>query len=158
MAFNKKYIIPAALAIVGIYYIIRSTRKTTSVLDNNGNVDTGSGTTTTTTTTTPTANTDFPLRKGSKGPLVKRLQQAIGVSKLPKYKDDGDFGSETLNALKSVTSGKTEIKNLAEIDAIAAQRGLVWSKGQYVPKNLAAPTNDPFTSYYYSQDPLRFLK
>lgn len=153
MAFNKKYIIPAALAIVGIYYIIRSTRKTTSVLDNNGNVDTGSGTTT---TTTPTANTDFPLKKGSKGPLVKRLQQAIGVDKLPKYKDDGDFGSETLNALKLIT-GKTEIKNLAEIDAIAAKRGLIWSKGQYLPKNLSAPTNDPLSSYYYSQDPLKFL-
>jgi hypothetical protein len=155
MAFNKKYIIPGALAIVGIYYIIRSLRKTNSVLDNNGNVDTGSGVIT---TPTPTPNIDFPLKKGSKGPLVKRLQQAIGVDKLPKYKDDGDFGSETLAALKLVTAGKTEIKNLAEIDAIAAQRGLVWSKSQYVLKNLAAPSNDPLSSYYYSQDPLRFLK
>jgi hypothetical protein len=155
MAFNKKYIIPAALAIVGVYYIVRSLRKTSSVLDNNGNIDTGSGSTT---TTIPIANTDFPLKKGSKGPLVKRLQQAIGVDKLPKYKDDGSFGNETLAALKLVTAGKTEIKNIAEIDAIAAQRGLVWSKNQYVPKYLAAPKNDPLSSYYYSQDPLRFLK
>jgi hypothetical protein len=153
MAFNKKYIIPGALAIVGIYYIIRSLRKTSSVLDSNGNVDTGSGTIT---TPTPTSNIDFPLKKGSKGPLVKRLQQAIGVDKLPKYKDDGDFGSETLAALKLVTAGKTEIKNLAEIDAIAAQRGLVWSKSQYVPKNLAAPKNDPLGSYYYGQNPYQF--
>jgi hypothetical protein len=153
MTFNKKYIIPVVLAIVGGYYIIRSLRKTSSVLDNNGNVDTGGGS-----TTTPTPNTDFPLRKGSKGPLVKRLQQAIGIDKLPKYKDDGDFGNETLAALKLITAGKTEIKNIAEIDAIAAQRGLVWSKSQYVPKNLASPTNDPLKSYYYGQDPTNPLK
>ena len=151
MAFNKKYIIPGALAIVGIYYIIRSLRKTSSVLDNNGNVDTGSGVIT---TPIPTPNIDFPLKKGSKGPLVKRLQQAIGVDKLPKYKDDGDFGSETLAALKLVTAGKTEIKTLAEIDAIAAQRGLVWSKNQYVPKYLAAPPNDGRVPMY---DPNKFL-
>jgi hypothetical protein len=154
MKFNKKYIIPAALAIFGVYYIVRSLRKTSSVLDNNGNVDTGNGSTT---TTTPTPNTDFPLRKGSKGTLVKRLQQAIGVDKLPKYKDDGDFGNETLNALKAAT-GKTEIGSMKEIDAIAAKRGLVWSKSQYVPKNLAAPTSDPLGSYYYGQNPTNPLR
>jgi hypothetical protein len=135
MAFNKKYIIPIALAIVGGYYIIRSLRKTNSVLDNNGNVDTGSGST----TTTPTTPSDFPLKKGSKGSLVQRLQLALGKDKLPKFGIDGDFGTETLNALKKET-GKSEINSIAEIDAIAEKRGLVWSKTQYVPKLLAAPT------------------
>jgi hypothetical protein len=49
-------------------------------------------------------NDDFPLKKGSKGENVKQLQQALmnkyGSSVLPKYGADGDFGSETQNALK----------------------------------------------------------
>lgn len=46
----------------------------------------------------------FPLSKGSKGSNVKLLQQALiakyGKSILPKYGADGDFGTETVNALK----------------------------------------------------------
>lgn len=49
-------------------------------------------------------NDDFPLKKGSKGEMVRQMQQALiskyGSSILPKYGADGDFGSETLNALK----------------------------------------------------------
>jgi hypothetical protein len=51
-------------------------------------------------------NTDqpsFPLKKGSKGESVKKLQEALilkyGAKTLPKYGADGDFGSETVNAL-----------------------------------------------------------
>jgi hypothetical protein len=46
----------------------------------------------------------FPLKRGSKGDTVRQLQQALmdkyGSSLLPKYGADGDFGSETYNALK----------------------------------------------------------
>lgn len=46
---------------------------------------------------------DFPLKKGSKGELVRKLQQTLitkyGKQTLPKYGADGDFGSETTNAL-----------------------------------------------------------
>lgn len=46
----------------------------------------------------------FPLKKGSKGEKVKQLQEALidkyGRSILPKYGADGDFGTETVNALK----------------------------------------------------------
>ncbi|MFB6453804.1 peptidoglycan-binding protein [Chitinophaga sp. Hz27] len=46
----------------------------------------------------------FPLKKGSKGALVKNLQQALiskyGKSILPKFGADGDFGSETIAALQ----------------------------------------------------------
>ena len=49
---------------------------------------------------------DFPLKKGSKGENVKRLQEALiakyGSQALPKYGADGDFGSETVNALKKL--------------------------------------------------------
>jgi len=154
MAKGKKYWLPIALGIVGIYYIIRSMKKTPSVMDNEGNIDTSSGGTTSSGGgTTATAST-FPLKKGSKGALVQRLQLAIGTDKLSKFGADGDFGTETQNALKSVI-GKTQVDSLAEIDAIAAKRGLVWSKTQYLPKLVAAPKNDPFGSYYYGQDPFK---
>lgn len=54
--------------------------------------------------TPPSSNDDFPLKKGSKGQAVKSMQQALinkyGKSILPKYGADGDFGTETTNALK----------------------------------------------------------
>jgi hypothetical protein len=47
---------------------------------------------------------EFPLVKGSKGENVRVLQEALiakyGKPILPKYGADGDFGTETLNALK----------------------------------------------------------
>lgn len=53
--------------------------------------------------TNPAADA-FPLKKGSKGPNVKGLQQALiakyGAGVLPKFGADGDFGSETVAALK----------------------------------------------------------
>jgi hypothetical protein len=59
-----------------------------------------------TTTYIPTVverNDDFPLKKGSKGETVKKLQEALitkyGKQTLPRYGVDGDFGSETTNAL-----------------------------------------------------------
>jgi peptidoglycan hydrolase-like protein with peptidoglycan-binding domain len=53
-----------------------------------------------------TATDNFPLKKGSMGSKVKELQEALiakyGKSILPKYGADGDFGSETVNALKKL--------------------------------------------------------
>ncbi len=47
---------------------------------------------------------NFPLKKGSKGELVRKLQEALiakyGNAALPKYGADSDFGTETYNALK----------------------------------------------------------
>ena len=49
---------------------------------------------------------DFPLKKGSKGDNVRKLQEALitkyGKSALPKYGADGDFGSEMVAALKKL--------------------------------------------------------
>lgn len=139
MVKGKKYILPIALGIVGIYYIIRYFKKTPSVMDSQGNIETSNNGGGGETTNLPIGT--FPLKKGSKGALVQRLQLAIGTDKLPKFGADGDFGTETLNALKAAT-GKSEVKSLAEIDAIAAKRNLVWSKTQYVPNLLAAPKNN----------------
>lgn len=81
-------------------------------MDSQGNVDTSSG------GGTSVPDSTFPLKKGSKGALVKKLQLAIGVDKLPKFGADGDFGTETLNALKTLT-GKTQVDSQFEIDKIA---------------------------------------
>lgn len=46
----------------------------------------------------------FPLKKGSRGNNVRLLQEALiakyGKTILPRFGADGDFGSETINALK----------------------------------------------------------
>ncbi|MFA6923607.1 MAG: peptidoglycan-binding domain-containing protein [Bacteroidales bacterium] len=56
-------------------------------------------------------NDDFPLKKGSKGAKVKTLQEYLiskyGKTILPKYGADGDFGDETVSALKK--SGIPEV-------------------------------------------------
>jgi hypothetical protein len=55
-------------------------------------------------TVAPVSTDAFPLKKGSKGNNVRLLQEALiakyGKSILPKYGADGDFGTETTNALK----------------------------------------------------------
>jgi hypothetical protein len=60
--------------------------------------------TTYTTISTNTSMDAFPLKKGSKGNNVRLMQEALiakyGKSILPKYGADGDFGTETANALK----------------------------------------------------------
>lgn len=56
--------------------------------------------------TEPAAVSAFPMKKGSRGDTVRQLQQALiskyGRAILPRYGADGDFGSETLNALKKL--------------------------------------------------------
>jgi len=59
---------------------------------------------------TPSVAKLFPLRKGSKGGKVKELQKAILLyddTLLGKYRDDGDFGTITQNALESILGKKT---------------------------------------------------
>jgi hypothetical protein len=53
---------------------------------------------------TSSESSGFPLKRGSKGEKVQLLQEALiakyGKNALPKYGADGDFGSETISALK----------------------------------------------------------
>ena len=66
-------------------------------------------------------DSDFPLKFGSRNSSVAVLQRALGV------KDDGIFGTNTLNALKSKT-GRTEVKNANELAEV--QNRLVWVQQQ----------------------------
>lgn len=69
---------------------------------------------------TPSVAKLFPLKKGSKGGKVKELQRAILLyddTLLGKYRDDGDFGKITSDALQSIL-GKTTADSQDDIDAI----------------------------------------
>jgi hypothetical protein len=56
--------------------------------------------------TNPKQDSEFPLKRGSRGDKVKRLQQAFitkyGNTILPRYGADGDFGLEMAAALKKL--------------------------------------------------------
>lgn len=94
---------------VGGYFLYKKLKK-----DSNSTKDTSkkSGSTTPA-ITTPTSSTssssspksEFPLKKGSKGPLVRELQTAINVLlplPLVRLTVDGDFGTKTETALNTV--------------------------------------------------------
>lgn len=61
----------------------------------------------------------FPLKRGSKGDNVRQLQQALinkyGGKTLPKYGADGDFGSETVAALKKLKMPATISETLFNV-------------------------------------------
>ena len=63
------------------------------------------------------AGCSFPLKKGSKSECVRELQQAIinryGITILPKYGADGNWGSETDGAVQAFL-GRVQINNLDE--------------------------------------------
>jgi hypothetical protein len=73
----------------------------------------------------------FPLKKGSKGVEVTQLQNALmnkyGKTVLPKYGADGDFGSETVNALKKIGLATTVSESMFSVlteNVVAASTGV----------------------------------
>jgi hypothetical protein len=118
------YIIFGVPIAIGLYFVYKAIRnaiaKGKDAPDNfnpqqNGQVETNpkGG-------VSPKVATLFPLRKGSKGGKVIELQKAIlqyDSTLLGKYGADGDFGTITENALKSIL-GKTSADSQDDIDAI----------------------------------------
>lgn len=118
--------LPIAL---GVYLIIRQFRKPekkpqeTPVIS--GGNDLGGGG-----SNVGSRNDNFPLKKGSKGNNVTRLQNALiklNPSSLPKYGVDGDFGNETEAALQLQT-GKTTCSSseLTTLELLAAKKTGTW--------------------------------
>jgi hypothetical protein len=102
-----------------------------------------------------TRNDNFPLKKGSKGDNVRRLQNALlklNPSALPKYGADGDFGNETEGWLQ-VQTGKTTCtaQELTQLELKAAQASGTWSPPMALPNNDPYyPSNvPPFSSWIY---------
>lgn len=116
MAKNTTKIIAGALAVVGVYFIYKYFKKPkaqAAPVTPTPETPTGGGGST-------TANSTFPLKKGSKGRLVSSVQQwllKIDKTLLPKYGADGDFGSETEAAVLKVL-GKKTIDSNSDIDKL----------------------------------------
>ena len=90
-------------------------------------------------------NDKFPLKKGSNGNNVRRLQTALlklNPSALPKYGVDGDFGNETEAALMMQT-GKTTCTEaeLTNLELKGAQATGTW----HPP--MALPQPEPNSNY-----------
>lgn len=72
-------------------------------------------------TATPKPYSIWPLKRGSKGNEVKKLQQALiaayGTGILPKFGADGDWGSETDGAVKAKLN-RSQINSEAELNTI----------------------------------------
>lgn len=90
----------------------------------------------------------FPLKKGSKGTLVKALQQALiakyGAGVLPKYGADGDFGSETVSALTK--SGLPNTIDESTYYVIVQGGSSVTDKSALANKFLTAATSANFST------------
>lgn len=91
-----------AVAVLG-YFVYK---KVTSPVIYFGDVEEDDTTSTTTTTTTTTNNSGLPLKRGSKGELVKQLQRFlvaegydIGSFGVNRDGVDGDFGRRTEEAV-----------------------------------------------------------
>jgi len=103
---------------IGIYLIIKQVSKNSKKPDVTPIIDD--------VTPAPPVSSDFPLKKGSKGASVRRLQTALtklNASALPRYGVDGDFGSETEAALVAQTGKKTCTE--AELKALESQASKV---------------------------------
>lgn len=106
---NKGYKIAAAvLALGGAYllvmYFARKGRKESDKPTETTGSSTGS------TATSGSVDSRYPLKKGSKGTLVRNLQAwllKIDPTSLPKYGADGDFGTETEKAVIKIFGKST---------------------------------------------------
>lgn len=94
------------------------------------------------------ASSSFPLKKGSKGALVKALQQALiakyGASILPKYGADGDYGSETVTAVKK--AGLPATIDESTYYVFVQGSSSITDKSALAGKFLMAATNKDFNS------------
>ena len=138
------YILFGVPLLIGGYFIYKSMKPKGLKKEEEKKEEEEKKNTTTTTkkksTTPKSTDSDFPLKKGSKGSLVKQLQQALGgKSVLKKYGADGGFGSETEVELVRVT-GKKTVDSQQELEQIASKRNLAIRNGQVLPIGIAAST------------------
>lgn len=103
---NKKVVIlVVAIGIVALSYFLIKKKKAQKEADSLFNQSQSPS--------QPVSNDEFPLKNGSKGDNVKKLQDYLNLNIKPpmaKLKVDGMFGPATEAALSSVTSKKTMTK------------------------------------------------
>ncbi|MBD3638163.1 MAG: hypothetical protein HUJ25_12495 [Crocinitomicaceae bacterium] len=103
----------------------------------------------------------FPLKKGSRGELVKNLQEALiktyGASILPRYGVDGDWGSETENAL--ISKGLPTVITAETFTKLVGGAGIsstdsstpTTTKNKFKPALLASLLHDAVISDNFSE-------
>lgn len=123
--------------VVGLYLIVRQFTKKPKVVTPAPAPDpifSGGGG-----TPSPSSNDSFPLKKGSKGYNVTRLQTALkklNASALPRYGVDGDFGSETEAALMAQTGKNTcTSAELVNLELLASRATGTWYPPMANPDN-----------------------
>lgn len=107
------------------------------------------------TTSKPSVAKFFPMKRGSRGAKVKELQQAImnyASSWLPKYKDDGDFGAETENAVFQLLNKKT-IDSQEDINTILNLKKTQETKNQIEKANTDREVLAKKLIALYNKDP-----
>lgn len=90
------------------------------------------------------ADSNFPLKKGSKGRLVSAVQQwllKIDKNSLPKFGADGKFGAETEDALQKYL-GKKTVDSDADINKLM----FVYQQKTF-PLMFPKPAEQPFPSF-----------
>ncbi len=88
---------------------------------------------------TPAYTSEFPLKRGSKGEKVRQLQESLiskyGKSYFPRYGADGDFGLETVNALKKLnlpaTIDESTFNVLVQSSSAASSNPTTFGKDLY---------------------------
>jgi hypothetical protein len=153
MKTNKtlQYVLFGLPVAVGIYLIVRQFRKPkdenpvipTPPIGGGGSGSGGSGSGG---GSGSSRNDNFPLKKGSYGSNVRRLQNALlklNSSALPRYGADSDFGSETEAALVAQT-GKSTItqEELTRLELRASQAAGTWHPPMADPNYVYPNTND----------------
>ncbi|MBO1061987.1 MAG: glycoside hydrolase family protein [Aphanizomenon sp.] len=95
-------------------------------------------------------NLDETLRQGAKGPKVQQLQEILTVLNLNPGTIDGDFGNNTLKAVKQF-----QIQKGLEVDGIVGkntQNALNDALGQVTTSavsSISSPTSSVLTSSYF---------
>lgn len=118
---NTKFLL-GGIAVVGAYLVYKYLRGGEPTIGNSTKAsDTVKGAEDTTGT-----RYIYPLKKGSKGDMVKQLQNALGGKKnLPKFGADGQFGIETEVAVQKYL-GKKTVDNFEDILKIANLNNLAY--------------------------------
>lgn len=162
MEFLKKFWLPILLAGAGVYFIFRKRNDADQPFDAGGQpVDGGLGL---------VMSESYPVKRGSKGEMVRKIQQlilAINPKALPKYGADGDFGSETEQALQVILKKKSiddasDMKNLETLAATkpsytAAAQAIYNQQSGLIPAtSWFLVTTMPTTVYVSDFDPLSF--
>lgn len=95
------YIIIGVPALIGVLFIVKAMRRKKEEQLDMPTPETPSGTQTPSGGGTTTPKKDFPLRRGSKGELVKTIQAKLGGLVV-----DGDFGKKTEAKVKEFQASK----------------------------------------------------